>query len=121
MISEARVPPEHQWRYGTGYEQMSEMVRHEGAYLTREKAHQAVRLVLAGLGRRPTGAERVDLTVCLSSEIARMPTTQIPVARPLTGWAFAKDLAARTGASPAIHWSTGSALLFGRAELTSAA
>ncbi len=76
-----------------------------------------------------------------------MLTAQIPDPRSLTGWAFVKDLAARTGASLATtRWDTGSvfsavaayagpglltrileqlpsgyALLFGRAELTSAA
>jgi hypothetical protein len=36
----------------TPYEQMLEKVRYEGAYPTRERAEQAVRLVLAGLGRQ---------------------------------------------------------------------
>ncbi|MFH8788273.1 DUF2267 domain-containing protein [Streptomyces roseoverticillatus] len=147
MISDARVPLERQQPYGTAYEQMLERVRYEGAYPTREKADEAVRLVLAGLGRRLTGDERVDLAACLPVEAARVLTAQIPDTRPLTGWAFVKDLAARTGASPATtRWDTGSvfsavaahagpdlitrilgrlptgyALLFGRAELTRAA
>ncbi|WP_405914653.1 DUF2267 domain-containing protein [Streptomyces sp. NBC_00728] len=145
MISDRHVPPQHS--YGTAYEQMLEKVRYEGAYPTREKADEAVRLVLAGLGRQLTGDERVDLAACLPVEAARVLTAQIPSIRPLTGWAFVKDLAARTGASLATtRWDTGSvfsavaahtapdlitrilgrlptgyALLFGRAELTPAA
>lgn len=133
--------------HGKAYEQMLEKVRYDGAYPTREKAEQAVRLVLAGLGRQLTGDERVDLAARLPLEAARILTAQIPDTRPLTGWAFVKDLAARTGASLATtRWDTGSvfsavaayagsdlvtrilrqlpsgyALLFGRAELTQAA
>ncbi|MFJ4772252.1 DUF2267 domain-containing protein [Streptomyces uncialis] len=91
-----------------------------------------------------TGDERADLAACLPLEAARILTAQIPDNQPLTGWAFVKDLAARTGASLATtRWDTGSvlaavaahagprlttrilhqlptgwALLFGRAELT---
>ncbi|MFI6768126.1 DUF2267 domain-containing protein [Streptomyces sp. NPDC050355] len=132
---------------GRAYEQMLEKVRYEGAYPTREKAEEAVRLVLAGLGRQLTGDERVELAARLPREAARVLTAQIPNPQPLTGWAFVKDLAARTGASLATtRWDTGSvfsavtayagpdlitrilqhlpsgyALLFGRAELTPAA
>ncbi|MFF4953296.1 DUF2267 domain-containing protein [Streptomyces chattanoogensis] len=146
MISEVRVPLDHQQPYGTAYEQMLEKVRYEGAYPTREKADEVVRLVLSGLGRRLTGDERVDLAARLPLEAARVLTAQIPDTQPLTGWAFVKDLAARTGASLATtRWDTGSvfaavtayagpdlitrilhqlptgyALLFGRAELTPA-
>ncbi|WP_310432728.1 DUF2267 domain-containing protein [Streptomyces sp. 3330] len=147
MISDVRVPLEHQQPYGAAYEQMLEKVRYEGAYPTRERADEVVRLVLAGLGRQVTGDERVDLAACLPLEAARVLTAQIPDTRPLTGWAFVKDLAARNGASLATtRWDTGSvlsavaahagpdlvtrilsrlptgyALLFGRAELTPAA
>ncbi|MFE5833701.1 DUF2267 domain-containing protein [Streptomyces sp. NPDC056508] len=126
---------------------MLEKVRHEGAYPTRERAEEAVRLVLAGLGRQLTGEERVDLAARLPLEAARILTAQVPDVQPLTGWAFVKDLATRSGASPATtRWDTGSvltavstcagpdlitrilhrlptgwALLFGRAELTPAA
>uniref|UniRef100_A0AAU2VDH3 DUF2267 domain-containing protein n=1 Tax=Streptomyces sp. NBC_00003 TaxID=2903608 RepID=A0AAU2VDH3_9ACTN len=132
---------------GRAYEQMLEKVRYDGAYPTRERADEALRLVLAGLGRQLTGDERVELAACLPLEAARVLTSQIPDTRPLTGWAFVKDLAVRTGASLATtRWDTGSALsavaayagpdlltrilqqlppgyalLFGRAELTTAA
>ncbi|MFE1440568.1 DUF2267 domain-containing protein [Streptomyces sp. NPDC058739] len=147
MITDVRAPLEHQQRYGTAYEQMLEKVRYDGAYPTREKADQAVRLVLSGLGRQLTGDERVDLAARLPLEAARLLTAQIPDPRPLTGWAFVKDLAARADASLATtRWDTGSvfgavaacagpdlitrilhqlpsgyALLFGRAELNPAA
>ncbi|MFD7291550.1 DUF2267 domain-containing protein [Streptomyces sp. NPDC059863] len=147
MIIDVCVPLEHQQPYSTAYEQMLEKVRYEGAYPTREGADEAVRLVLAGLGRQLTGDERVDLAACLPLEAARVLTAQIPDTQPLTGWAFVKDLATRTGASLATtRWDTGSvfaavtahtgpdlitrilhqlptgyALLFGRAELTPAA
>ncbi|GAA1287832.1 hypothetical protein GCM10009646_89570 [Streptomyces aureus] len=94
-----------------------------------------------------TGDERVDLAARLPLKAARVLTAQIPDTQPLTGWAFVKDLAARTGACLATtRWDTGSvfaavaahagpdlitrilhqlptgyALLFGRAELTPAA
>ncbi|MGX1676118.1 DUF2267 domain-containing protein [Streptomyces sp. NPDC055400] len=129
------------------FEEMLEKVRYEGAYPTRERAAEAVRLVLSGLGEQLTGDERVELAARLPFEAARILTQQIPVARPLTGWAFVKDLATRTKATPATaRWDTGSvlaavatlagpdlltrildqlptgyALLFGRAELTRAA
>ncbi|MFF2303363.1 DUF2267 domain-containing protein [Streptomyces sp. NPDC058128] len=147
MITDVRVPLEQRQPYSTTYEQMLERVRYEGAYPTRERADEAVRLVLAGLGRQLTGDERVDLTACLPLEAARVLASQIPDHQPLGGWAFVKDLAARSGASLATtRWDTGSvfaavtahagpdlitrilhrlptgwALLFGRAELHSAA
>ncbi|AZM49210.1 DUF2267 domain-containing protein [Streptomyces sp. WAC 06738] len=147
MITDVRVPLEHQQPYSTAYQQMLEKVRYEGAYPTRERADEAIRLVLSGLGRQLTGDERVDLAACLPLEAARALTAQIPAPQPLTGWAFVKDLAARSGASLATtRWDTGSvftavaahagpdlitrilhqlptgyALMFGRAELHPAA
>ncbi|MFG2603087.1 DUF2267 domain-containing protein [Streptomyces sp. NPDC048514] len=126
---------------------MLEKVRYDGAYPTREKAEEVVRLVLAGLGRQLTGDERVELAPRLPLEAARILTAQIPDTQPLTGPAFVKDLAARTGASLATtRWDTGTvfsavaayagpdlitrilhklpsgySLLFGRAQLTTAA
>ncbi|MFI1104353.1 DUF2267 domain-containing protein [Streptomyces melanogenes] len=90
------------------YEQLLEKVRYEGAYPTRERAEQVLRQVLAGLGRQLTGEERVDLAARLPFEAARLLTAQVPDTQPLTGWAFVKDLAARTGTSPAAaRWDTG--------------
>ncbi|MEU2021414.1 DUF2267 domain-containing protein [Streptomyces sp. NPDC016469] len=147
MTIDVRAPLGHQQRYGTAYEQLLEKVRYEGAYPTRERADEAVRLVLAGLGRQLTGDERVDLAACLPIEAARVMTAQVPSTQPLTGWAFVKDLATRSGAALApTRWDTGSvfaavaacagpdlitrilrqlpsgyALLFGRVELAQAA
>ncbi|MEU9255424.1 DUF2267 domain-containing protein [Streptomyces sp. NPDC048270] len=90
------------------FDQMLERVRYEGAYPTRERAEEAVRTVLAALGRRLTGDERVDLAQCLPVEAALTLTSQIPDTEHLTGWGFVKDLAERTGATPATaRWDTG--------------
>ncbi|MEU1535782.1 DUF2267 domain-containing protein [Streptomyces fagopyri] len=147
MITDARVPLAHQQPCSTAYEQMLEKVRYEGAYPTRERADEAVRVVLAGLGRQLTGDERVDLARCMPLEAARVLTAQIPDNQPLTGWDFIKDLATRSGASLATtRWDicsvfaavrahagpdlisrilhqlpTNWALLFGQAESTPAA
>lgn len=129
------------------FPQMLERIRYEGAYPTRERAAEAAQLVLAGLGRQLTGDERVELAARLPVEAALLFTAQIPATERLTGWGFVKDLATRTGASPAtVRWDAGAvlaavadlageglltrilrqlpagyALLFGRAELTRAA
>ncbi|MFE6270384.1 DUF2267 domain-containing protein [Streptomyces goshikiensis] len=93
------------------FDQMLERVRYEGAYPTRERAAEAVHHVLAALGRQLTGDERVDLAQCLPIEAALTLTAQIPDTRHLTGWGFVKDLAARTGATPAVaRWDTGAVL-----------
>ncbi|WP_435879449.1 DUF2267 domain-containing protein [Streptomyces tirandamycinicus] len=128
---------------GMTFHHMLERVRYEGAYPTRERAEEAVRAVLAALGRQLTGERRVELAARLPVEGALVFTSQIPDAEPLSGWEFVKDLAARTGGTPATaRWDTGSvlhavaglagprlldriladlpsgyALLFGRAEL----
>ncbi|MBC2906795.1 DUF2267 domain-containing protein [Streptomyces cupreus] len=129
------------------FEQMLERVRYEGAYATRAQAEESVRAVLAAFGRQLTGDERVELAARLPHEAAVTFTSQIPATEPLTGWGFVRDLASRTGGSPATtRWDTGTvlrivaqlageellgriltqlpsgyALLFGRAELTQAA
>ncbi|MFF7211810.1 DUF2267 domain-containing protein [Streptomyces sp. NPDC008238] len=122
---------------------MVEHVRYEGAYPNRDRAEQAVREVLAGLGRQLVGEERVALAARLPVEAALEFTAQIPCRQPLTGFAFVSDLAVRTGGTPATaRWDAGTvfavlgrlagedlisrvltqlpsgyALLFGRAEL----
>ncbi|MFD9482884.1 DUF2267 domain-containing protein [Streptomyces sp. NPDC059991] len=93
------------------FEQMLERVRYEGAYPTRERAAEPVRNVLAALGRQITGDARVDLARCLPVEAALTLTAQIPDTEQLTGWGFVKDLAARTGTTPATaRWDTGAVL-----------
>lgn len=95
----------------TTYEGFLEKVRYEGAYPTRERAEAVVHAVLAQLGRQLTGQERVDLASCLPREAAAVLAAQIPAAEPLTGWGFVKDLADRTGRSPAVtRWDTGAVL-----------
>ncbi|MEY2246740.1 DUF2267 domain-containing protein [Streptomyces sp. BF23-18] len=126
---------------------MLEKVRYEGAYPTRAHTESVVRHVLEGLGRQLTGAERTELTARLPQEAATILASRNPTDRPLTGWGFVKDLAERTGGTPATtRWDTGSvlgvitglagddlttriigqlpdgyALLFGRAQLARAA
>ncbi|MFF7300562.1 DUF2267 domain-containing protein [Streptomyces sp. NPDC008265] len=93
------------------FDQMLERVRYEGAYPTRERAAEAVHQVLSALGRQLTGEERVDLAQVLPVEAALTLTAQIPETEHLTGWGFVKDLAARTGVSPAVaRWDTGAVL-----------
>ncbi|MGW4509265.1 DUF2267 domain-containing protein, partial [Streptomyces sp. NPDC004436] len=63
------------------------------------------------LGRQLTGEERVDLAQCLPVEAALTLTAQIPAIEQLTGWGFVKDLAERTGTTPAVaRWDTGAVL-----------
>lgn len=129
------------------YPQMLERVRYDGAYPTRERAEAVTSAVLAALGRRLTGEERVELAARLPREAARILTAQVPETDALTGWSFVKDLATRTGGTLATtRWDVGSvlgavaqlagpdltdrilaqlpagyAILFGRAELIQAA
>ncbi|MEV7729382.1 DUF2267 domain-containing protein [Streptomyces sp. NPDC087917] len=93
------------------FEQMLERVRYEGAYPTCERAAEAVHNVLAALGRQLTGDERIDLSQRLPVEAALTLTAQVPATEHLTGWGFVKDLATRTGATPATaRWDTGAVL-----------
>lgn len=126
---------------------MLERVRYDGVYATRERAEEVTRAVLAALGCRLTGDERVDLAARLPREAAEILTAPIPENEPLTGWSFVKGLADRTGGTLATtRWDVGSvlgvvaelagpalldrildqlpsgyAILFGRPELTQAA
>ncbi|MEV6785931.1 DUF2267 domain-containing protein [Streptomyces sp. NPDC051098] len=132
---------------GMTFDQMLERIRYAGAYPTSERAAEAVHAVMTGLGRQLTGEERVELAARLPIEAAITFTAQIPAAEPLTGFGFVKEVAARTGGTPATaRWDTGAvlatvadlagpelldrilaqlqpgyALLFGRAELVQAA
>ncbi|MFF0694972.1 DUF2267 domain-containing protein [Streptomyces tendae] len=127
--------------------QMLEQVRYHGAYPTRERAEEVVTAVLAALGRRITGEERVELAARLPREAGWIFAAQIPATDSMTGWAFVRDLATRTGGTLATaRWDVGSvlgvvarlagpalldrvlaqlpsgyAILFGRAELTQVA
>ncbi|MFD7629762.1 DUF2267 domain-containing protein [Streptomyces sp. NPDC059851] len=93
------------------YEQMLQAVQYEGAYPDTDRTAESVHRVLAALGRRLTGQERVDLAARLPTEAALTFTAQVPDFDRLTGWGFIKDLAARTGVSPATaRWDTGAVL-----------
>ncbi|MBO0916728.1 DUF2267 domain-containing protein [Streptomyces laculatispora] len=93
------------------FHQMLERIRYEGAYPTRERAEHVAHAVLAALGRQLTGEERADLATCLPPEAALVLTGQIPDGQPLTGWGFVKELATRTGGTPATtRWDTGAVL-----------
>ncbi|ARE73381.1 hypothetical protein B6R96_05080 [Streptomyces sp. Sge12] len=108
MYDQPRANPS---RTAMTFDRMLERVRYEGAYPTRERAAEAVHQVLAALGRRLTGEERVDLAQCLPVEAALTLTAQIPDTEHVTGWGFVKDLAERTGATPATtRWNTGAVL-----------
>lgn len=128
------------------FDRMLEKVRYEGAYPTRERAEESVTHVLTALGRQLAGGERASLAARLPAEAARLLGAGAP-AEPLTGQEFVRELAARTGGTPATtRWDTstvltlvghlagsdvlgqvltqlppGYPLLFGRAELTQAA
>lgn len=93
------------------YQQMLERVRYEGAYPTRERAEEVTASVLAALGRRITGEERVELAARLPYEGAKIFTAPVPGNDGLSGWVFVKDLAARTGGGLATtRWDVGSVL-----------
>lgn len=93
------------------YPQMLESVRYEGAYPTRERAEEVTVSVLAALGRRITGEERVELATRLPYEAAKIFTAPIPGNETLSGWAFVKDLALRTGGTLATtRWDVGTVL-----------
>lgn len=83
------------------FDHMLERVRYDGVYPTRERAEEAVRAVLAALGRRLIGDERVALAACLPVEAALVFTAEIPEIRPITCGAFVEDLAARSGGTTA--------------------
>ncbi|WMX43707.1 DUF2267 domain-containing protein [Streptomyces roseicoloratus] len=96
----------------TSYTGLLERVRYEGAYPTRERADQAVRSVLAALGRQLVGDERVQLAARLPFEAALTLTAQIPAVTPLGGWEFVKDIARSTGGSLATtRWDVGAVLV----------
>ncbi|HWU07826.1 MAG TPA: DUF2267 domain-containing protein [Streptomyces sp.] len=132
---------------GVTFDQMLETIRYEGAYPTRERAETVTHAVLAALGRQLSEDGRAGLAACLPAEAALTLTAQVRDPGPLTGWGFVKDLAVRTGGTPATaRWDAGAvlapvarlagsgpldrilaelpsgyALLFGRAELVQAA
>ncbi|MFF1510091.1 DUF2267 domain-containing protein [Streptomyces sp. NPDC058326] len=105
------APAPHGVTVAASYSDLLERVRYEGAYPTRERAEEVVHSVLAALGRQIVGDERVDLAALLPTEAALVLTAQVPAVTPLTGWEFVKDLAQRTGGTPATaRWNVGAVL-----------
>lgn len=95
----------------SSYAQMLETVRYDGLYPTRARAEEVASTVLAALGQRLTGEERIELAACLPREAAAVFAAQIPETNASTGWAFVKELADRTGGSLATtRWDVGSVL-----------
>ncbi|MFT9669953.1 DUF2267 domain-containing protein [Streptomyces rhizosphaericola] len=129
------------------FDRLLEKIRYEGAYPTRERAEEALNAVLGGLGAQITGEERVAFAAALPSEAARVFTGEAPGIDPAPAARFVDDLAVRTGGTAATaRWDAGTvlaavatlmdpalvtrvieslppgyALLFGRAQLTTAA
>ncbi|MGW1143430.1 DUF2267 domain-containing protein [Streptomyces zhihengii] len=98
-------------RTGMTFHQMLEKIRYEGAYPTRDRAETITRAVLEALGRQLTTAERIELAACLPTEASHALTRQNPDPQQVTGRQFVKDLASRTGTTPATaRWDTGAVL-----------
>lgn len=96
---------------GMTYGQMLERVRYDGAYPTRDRAEQVVCDVLDALARQLTGEERAALAARLPIEAACVLNAQAPSSGVLTGWGFVKELAGRTGGTPATtRWDAGAVL-----------
>ncbi|MFF4948840.1 DUF2267 domain-containing protein [Streptomyces chattanoogensis] len=92
----------------TPFDTLLAKVRYEGAYPTRERAQEVTFQVLAAFGRQLTGDARAALAARLPLEAALEFTGQVPAAEQLTGWGFVKDLALRTGTTPAVaRWNAG--------------
>ncbi|MFJ4894959.1 DUF2267 domain-containing protein [Streptomyces sp. NPDC088788] len=98
-------------RTGMTFHQMLEKIRYEGAYPTRDRAETVTRTVLEALGRQLPTAERTELAACLPTEAAHALTRHTPDPQQVTGWGFVKNLATRTGTTPATaRWDTGAVL-----------
>ncbi|MEU7412653.1 DUF2267 domain-containing protein [Streptomyces sp. NPDC042638] len=131
-----------------GWLELTEAVREAGQYPTRAEAERITRTVLTALGGHVTGDERVAMAQALPREAGRLIASQIPAPHPLTAREFVDSVAARIeGSTPATaRWHVSSvlsvlsthlgetlttnvltqlpqgyALLFGRAELATAA
>ncbi|MEV7898124.1 DUF2267 domain-containing protein [Streptomyces cyaneofuscatus] len=117
------------------------------ARASSRRAEEALRAVLGGLGAQITGEERVAFAAALPREAALVFTAEAPGIAPAPAARFVDDLAVRTGGTAATaRWDagtvlaavgalmdpalvtriiealpTGYALLFGRAQLTTAA
>ena len=96
-------------RPAMSYTQMLEHIRYDGAYPTRARAEEVTTAVLSALGQRLTDEERRELAERLPREAARLITLHPPRTDTVTGWAFVKELAGRTGGTLATtRWDVGS-------------
>ncbi|WP_234322591.1 DUF2267 domain-containing protein [Streptomyces sp. NRRL S-350] len=122
-------------------------VRDLGRYDTDREAERVLRAVLAALGGQLIGEERCDLAAALPEHARRAFADQIPLTQPLDAHAFVDTVAtALATTADAARWHTtsvlaaltelvgqpltdrllaqlphGHAILFGRADLTTAA
>ncbi|SCK05546.1 Uncharacterized conserved protein, DUF2267 family [Streptomyces sp. WMMB 322] len=123
-------------------------VREHGRYTSDEQTKQVVRLILSALGGHLSDEVREQVAAQLPATAAESLRYQLPATKPLTGPEFVESVQGRLqGATPATaRWDVGSvlsvladvcgdaltgqvlddlppgyALLFGRAELASAA
>ncbi|MFB7669141.1 DUF2267 domain-containing protein [Kitasatospora sp. NPDC056138] len=118
-----------------------------GRYTTDEEAEHALHAVLSVLGSQLTGEERCDLAATLPDRARAVFAAQIPLPQPVAAPAFVEAVARNLGTSlSAARWDASSvlaaladlagdrltdrilahlprgyALLFGRADLTTAA
>ncbi|MFJ4877086.1 DUF2267 domain-containing protein [Streptomyces sp. NPDC088745] len=101
------VPREH----GADFREFVARVRADGLYRSAAHAEDVTRMVLACLGAQLTGDERVELAARLPREAAEALVSRAPGPRPLTGFGFVQDLAARRGTGPGpARWDAGSVL-----------
>ncbi|MDH6580482.1 DUF2267 domain-containing protein [Kitasatospora sp. MAP5-34] len=128
----------------------NELVRHvraAGRYDDDQETERVLHAVLTALGGQLVGEERRDLAAALPAKARAVLTSQIPLTQPLDAPALVENVAARLATTAATaRWDTSSvltvladlagnhltgrllaqlppgyALLFGRAELTTAA
>ncbi|MFJ2745657.1 DUF2267 domain-containing protein [Streptomyces sp. NPDC087440] len=86
-------------------------VQAEGLYPSPGHAERVTLAVLAGLGAQIGGDEYGELAALLPREAAAAFSSRPPAPRPVTGYGFVQELAARrgTGHGPA-RWDAGSVL-----------
>ncbi|CAM5238149.1 hypothetical protein GCM10010329_45890 [Streptomyces spiroverticillatus] len=101
------APREH----SADFREFVSRVQADGLYRSAEYAGEVVRTVLEGLGAQVTGDERVELAGLLPREAAEAFVSRAPGLRPLSGFGFVQDLAARRGTGPGpARWDAGSVL-----------
>ncbi|GGV53404.1 hypothetical protein GCM10010495_82220 [Kitasatospora herbaricolor] len=129
------------------WQHLLQQVRDAGHYTTDQQAERVLATVLAALGRQLTGDERRDLQAALPDRARALFSSQTPLARPVPAPALVETVATTLDTTP-LHarWDVtsvlsalthltgealtsrilaqlprGYALLYGRADLTTAA